>query len=180
MNAFRSWWFSRLSRRAIERRLALPFSNGYACDLLRSGGAEIGEQVRLNHPITFINFSGRDRGWCSGLSIGSNVFIGHNVQFDLKEKITIARDTTVSANAVLLTHTDVGRIPLAEKMPASAAPLTIESNAYLGANCVLLAGVTINSGAVVAAGAVVTKDVPADTVVAGVPARVVRVLGEKS
>lgn len=180
MNALRSWWFSRLSQRGIERRLLLPCSNGTICDLLRWGGAEVGRDVRFRQPITFINFRGGGKEWFRGLSIGDNVFIGHNVQFDLKDDITISSHSTISANAVLLTHTDVGRIPRAATMPPTTAPLAIETNVYLGANCVVLAGTTIATGAVVAAGAVVTKDVPANTIVAGVPARVVKELGEAS
>ncbi len=54
-----------------------------------------------------------------------------------------------------------------------ALPITIEDNVYLGCRVTVLKGVTIHSGAVVAAGSVVTRDVPADSIVAGVPAQVV-------
>jgi acetyltransferase-like isoleucine patch superfamily enzyme len=53
----------------------------------------------------------------------------------------------------------------------TAAPITIENDVWLGANVTVLPGVTIHEGAIVGAGAVVTKDVPAHTTVAGVPAR---------
>ena len=53
-------------------------------------------------------------------------------------------------------------------------PIAIGRNAWLGANVTVLAGVTIGENAIVAAGSVVTRDVPADTVVAGIPARMVR------
>ena len=59
---------------------------------------------------------------------------------------------------------------------AQAAPVTIGDDVWLGGNVVVLPGVTIGSNVVVAAGAVVTKDVPDDCVVAGVPARVVKQL----
>ncbi len=50
----------------------------------------------------------------------------------------------------------------------------MKRNCWIGANSVILPGVTIGENSVVAAGSVVTKDVPADTVVAGVPARVIK------
>ena len=56
-----------------------------------------------------------------------------------------------------------------------AAPTRIENDVWIGAGARIMAGVTIGSGSVVAAGAIVTKDVPARSVVAGVPARVIGV-----
>jgi acetyltransferase-like isoleucine patch superfamily enzyme len=56
----------------------------------------------------------------------------------------------------------------------TAAPITIETNVWIGAAATVLPGVTVGAGSVVAAGAVVTRDVPPATLVAGVPARVVR------
>ena len=58
-------------------------------------------------------------------------------------------------------------------------PVHIEENAWLGANATILPGVTVGKNAIVAAGAVVTKDVPANTIVAGIPARVIKHLDEE-
>lgn len=58
----------------------------------------------------------------------------------------------------------------------NAASITIGKNVWIGAHVTVLAGVTIGDNAVVAAGAVVNKDVPADTVVAGVPAKIIKKL----
>lgn len=58
--------------------------------------------------------------------------------------------------------------------PASAQPVQIDDHVLIGANAVVVEGVHVGTGAVVAAGAVVTKDVPAHTVVAGVPAQIIK------
>ncbi|HEX8552590.1 MAG TPA: acyltransferase [Abditibacteriaceae bacterium] len=176
IGVWRNFAFARMKESTVEKRLFLPASNKYKCDLLRWGGASIGDDVRFHFPVSFLNFAGKGRERFKNLSIGDNVFIGHNVQFDLKEEIRIAGDVTISANAVFLTHSEVGTIPLAAHYPPLRAPIEIEGNVYLGANVVILPGVRIETGSVVAAGAVVTKNVAANTVVAGVPARVVKTL----
>ena len=56
------------------------------------------------------------------------------------------------------------------------APIVVKDNVWIGAHATILAGVTIGENAVVAAGAVVTKDVPANTIVGGVPARVLKTI----
>jgi acetyltransferase-like isoleucine patch superfamily enzyme len=56
--------------------------------------------------------------------------------------------------------------------------IVLKRNCWIGANSVILPGVTVGENSVVAAGSVVTKDVPADTVVAGVPARVIKKVTE--
>ena len=62
--------------------------------------------------------------------------------------------------------------------PASATPVVVEDGVMIGANAVVLEGVRVGEGAVVAAGAVCVEDVPARAVVAGVPARVVKLRDE--
>jgi acetyltransferase-like isoleucine patch superfamily enzyme len=59
-------------------------------------------------------------------------------------------------------------------LPGKSSPVKIGDNVWLGARATVLKGVTIGDGAVVAAGALVTRDVPSRTVVAGVPARVIK------
>jgi acetyltransferase-like isoleucine patch superfamily enzyme len=89
----------------------------------------------------------------------SGVTIGNNVGLGSKVSITSAGhspDADIWRNSLIL------------------KPVTIEDNVMIGTHAIILPGVTIKSGASVAAGAVVTKDVPKDVIVAGVPAKIIR------
>jgi acetyltransferase-like isoleucine patch superfamily enzyme len=94
---------------------------------------------------------------CEGVTIEDEVFVGHGVMFinDVYPRAT--------AGGALQTEADWKVVPTRVKRGAS-----------IGSGAVILAGVTIGEGAMVGAGAVVTKDVPADTVAKGVPARLGR------
>jgi 2,3,4,5-tetrahydropyridine-2-carboxylate N-succinyltransferase/tetrahydrodipicolinate N-acetyltransferase len=77
---------------------------------------------------------------------------------------------------LVLTHLNVGYRdhPLQQQFPAQAGPVAVGEGAFIGAHATLLAGVKVGARAFVAAGSVVTTDVPERSLVAGVPARVVR------
>lgn len=77
-------------------------------------------------------------------------------------------------------HVGAGTVLAGVVEPASATPVIIEDDVMLGANAVVIEGCRVGEGAVVAAGAVVTEDVPAGTVVAGCPARVIKMKDERT
>ncbi|WP_461215781.1 2,3,4,5-tetrahydropyridine-2,6-dicarboxylate N-acetyltransferase [Lacticaseibacillus sp. GG6-2] len=77
-------------------------------------------------------------------------------------------------------HIGAGTVLAGVIEPASAEPVRIGDNVMIGANAVVLEGVQIGEGAVVAAGAVVIEDVPANSVVAGVPAKVIKVANDQT
>lgn len=77
-------------------------------------------------------------------------------------------------------HIGAGTVLAGVVEPPSAKPVTIGDNVLIGANAVVIEGVSAGNGAVVAAGAVVTRDVPENAVVAGVPARIVKMKDEKT
>ena len=115
--------------------------------------SDFGKNIRLGERV-FIN------SWCrfqdqGGVTIGDDCLIGHNTVF------------------ASLNH-DLDPARRADMIPA---PIVVGRNVWIGSNSTILSGVTIGENAVVAAASVVTKDVPANSVVAGSPARVVRTIG---
>jgi acetyltransferase-like isoleucine patch superfamily enzyme len=110
------------------------------------------------------------------LRIGDESWLGQQCFLHAAGGITIGASVGIGPGVKILTsqHAEVGRgIPVLFS-PIEAAPVVVEDDADVGVGAILLPGVTVGRGAVVGAGAVVTSDVPAYAVVAGVPARVLR------
>jgi UDP-2-acetamido-3-amino-2,3-dideoxy-glucuronate N-acetyltransferase len=136
------------------------FANLYGCEVGDSTkigafveiqkGAHIGKRCKISSH-TFI---------CEGVTIEDDVFIGHNVTFinDLYPRAT-------NEDGSLQTEANW-----------KVVPTLIKRRASVGSSVTILAGMTIGEGAIVGAGAVVTKDVPPNTIVAGVPAKVMRLV----
>ena len=136
-----------------------PFTNLYGCrigDESRIGpfveiqsGVEIGARCKIQSH-SFI---------CAGVTLADEVFVGHGVLF-------------INDNRPRAT-TDDGELQTADDW--KLLPTLVERGASLGSGCVVLGGVRIGEGALVGAGAVVTRDVGAGEVVAGIPARALAV-----
>lgn len=102
-------------------------------------------------------------------TIGEHVFFNSGCKFQDQGGITIGDGTFLGHNVVLATLNHC--INPNERANLEPAPIHIGKNVWIGANAVVLPGVTIGDGAVIAAGAIVTKDVPANTIVGGIPAK---------
>ena len=107
------------------------------------------------------------------ISVGRAVFIGHECAFTGHAAIDIA-DQVMIAHKVNLVTDGHPVEPDKRRSYITAEPITIETNVWIGAAATILPGVTIGADSVVAAGAVVTHDVSRATLVAGVPAKVIR------
>ncbi|XVV16224.1 sugar O-acetyltransferase [Actinoplanes sp. CA-131856] len=134
--------------------------------LLRELLGSIGEEVDIRPPLHV------DYG--SHLHIGDRVFINYGLMALDVAEIRIGNDVLLGPNVQLLTPTHpVDPEPRREKWEA-ALPITIGDNVWIGGMAVICPGVTIGENSVIGAGAVVTKDIPADVVAVGNPARVIR------
>jgi acetyltransferase-like isoleucine patch superfamily enzyme len=122
------------------------------------------QDVAVFTPI-YINYG-------KNISIGKNVFINFDCTFLALGGITIEDDVLIGPKVSLVTENH----PLnpEHRKGLICKPILIKKNAWIGANSTILAGVTIGKNAVVAAGAVVSKDVPDNTVVGGIPAKIIK------
>lgn len=102
------------------------------------------------------------------LHIGNDVYIGHRVHLHALDPITIG-DGCVLADNVMVNSGDHNKNDIHRVSGRGA--IHIGNNVFLGQNVVVLGGITIGDGAIIGANAVVTRDVPAGSVVAGVPAK---------
>lgn len=109
------------------------------------------------------------------LTLGSGVFINMGCRFQDAGGITIGDGALVGHGTTIATLDHA--IDPARRADMVPAPVVVGRNAWLGASVTVVPGVTIGDGAIVGAGAVVTRDVPANTIVAGVPARTIRATG---
>lgn len=126
--------------------------------ILKSCGA----RFKVQRPVVIVGGGQIEAG--DDVSISAFVHIWGMGGVTIGNRVMIASHTAITS----LTHDYT-----AERMHGTvlAAPVVIEDDVWIGTHCVILPGVRIGRGAVVAAGAVVTRDVPPETIVAGVPAR---------
>ena len=108
------------------------------------------------------------------IEIGDKTYINHDSEIRCRERVTIGNNVSI-AYGVLIQDSDYHTtFDEAGNPKPETLPIKIEDNVWVGANALILKGVTIGKGSIVAAGAVVTKDVASHTLVAGNPARVIK------
>ncbi len=112
----------------------------------------------------------------SRLYFGQHGWINTGLRLDVGAAITICDHVVIGPEVMLVTSSHDYGLPEHRAGPLTVAPIVVESGAWLGARCTVLPGVTIGRGAVVGAGAIVNRNVPPNTLVGGVPARVMREL----
>lgn len=160
----------RLARRGVE--LTSAYVDAYRQDpdaaqpILADLLGTLGEQAHLKPPL-FVDYG-------ENIHIGARTFVNYNLTALDVATITIGEDCQIGPNVQLLTPTHpVDPQPRRDKLEA-AKPIVIGDNVWLGGGVIVCPGVTIGENSVIGAGAVVTKDIPANVVAVGNPARVVR------
>ncbi|MFF8762956.1 sugar O-acetyltransferase [Nocardiopsis dassonvillei] len=154
---------------ATSRLNVLPFSDGEGRAELLSVvfGGPLPESVTI-YPPFFTEYG-------LNTAFGEDVFVNQGCTFMDRGGIRLGSRVMIAPRASLITGGHP--LPLAERREyLSFAPIVIEDDVWIGAAAVVTQGVTVGAGSVVAAGAVVTRDVPARTLVGGVPARVIRAI----
>lgn len=132
----------------------------------RLTGKEIDDTFRLFPPF-YTDFG-------KNITFGKDVFVNSGCHFQDQGDITIGNGSLIGHNVVLATiNHDLNP---RNNRKNHYAPINIGNHVWIGSNATILPGVTVGDWAVVAAGAVVTKDVPAYTVVGGIPAKVLKTI----
>jgi len=160
--------FHKLSQEALK--ITMEINNKYhteneIVDLFSElTGQKVDESFRLFPP--FYTDCGKN------ITIGKNVFINACCKFQDQGGITIGDGVLIGHGVTLATLNHDERPQFRQNIYPK--PIKIGNNVWIGSNATILSGVTIGDGAIVGANAVVTKDVPQNTIVAGVPARIIR------
>nr|WP_317281937.1 DapH/DapD/GlmU-related protein [uncultured Sellimonas sp.] len=151
-------------------KITAELNGGYheAAEIRRLFSKLIGKPV----PDTFSMFPPFYSECGKNIFIGENVFINCCCHFQDHGGIYIGDDSLIGSNVVMATiNHDQDPTSRGNNHPAS---IHIGKKVWIGSHATILPGVTIGDNAIVAAGAVVTKDVPANTIVGGVPAKVLK------
>lgn len=109
------------------------------------------------------------------LHVGNNTHLGYQLIVDVGCDVTIGNNVLIADRVIIRSYDGHPTDPAKRHLPAppeSSKPIVIKDNAWIGAGCIILKGVTIGEGAIVAAGSVVTAKVPPNCLAIGNPARV--------
>src|SRR6478609_3876194 len=142
--------------------------------MFRAAGVKIGAHSLIQGKM---RLTGRGNP-CELLTIGDGTLVTGGLHVDLGAPVRIGNMVRIGHDVSLLTINHAVGPSYLRAGTSFFAEIVIEDGAWLASRCTVLPGVTIGAGAIVAAGSVVTRNVPPQTLVAGVPARVVRELAE--
>lgn len=147
-----------------RRNSAIPLLDTKNIQARIEPGAIIRDQVTIGNNAVIM----------MGALINIGAVIGEGTMIDMG--VVIGGRGTIGKNC----HIGAGTVIAGVVEPPSAKPVVVEDDVLIGANAVILEGIRVGKGSVVAAGAIVVDDVPENVVVAGVPARVIKQIDEKT
>ncbi len=157
------------------RRITAELNNAYhSMDEIRElfsqlSGKPVNPTLRIFPPL-YTDFG-------KNIQVGKNVFINGGCHFQDQGGITLGDDCLIGHNVVFATLNHF--IEPSERASLRPAPIVLGKNVWVGSSSTILQGVTIGDNAIIAAGSVVTKDVPANAIVGGVPAHIIRYITPK-
>lgn len=157
-----------IGRKRVGRCLRV----GSGMRLRRRTSMEIGQNVTIWDNVTF---------WGPGIIVlGDHVSVGDNVVFYARERIEIGEDSMIASFSFITdaNHGTDESTTVMRKQPFNVTPVRIERNVWIGAGCTVLKGAIIGENSVVGANSVVIGEIPANCIVVGTPARVVRIREE--
>tara|TARA_Y100001970_G_scaffold76719_1_gene97423 strand:+ start:25625 stop:26149 length:525 start_codon:yes stop_codon:yes gene_type:complete len=140
--------------------------------ILRYYGATIGNGVRISSPLTIHNAS-QSKNLFSNLTLGNECYVGRDCIIDLMGKVKIGNNVTISHRAILNTHTNAGKSPVAKKrLKNTVGTISINDGSYLGLNVTVLESVSIGKNCIVGAKSLVNNDLPKNSIAYGIPCKV--------
>jgi len=142
--------------------------------MFRAAGVKIGAHSLIQGKM---RLTGKGNP-CELLTIGEGTLVTGGLHVDLGAPVRIGNMVRIGHDVSLLTINHAVGPHYLRAGTSFFAEIVIEDGAWLASRCTVLPGVTIGAGSIVAAGSVVTRNVPPHTLVAGIPARVVRELAE--
>lgn len=158
------------------RALGMTIGSGTRLSSLRvtwPHRVSLGDRCSLEHSI-YLNCAGPYVDGF-GIVIGDGCFIGSACEFNIKSRITIGPSCLIASGTRFIDHNHGTDPSLPMKLQEEdEAAITIGADVWIGANSIILKGITIGEGAIVAAGTVVTKSIAPMAIHAGVPARFIR------
>lgn len=137
------------------------------------GRIRIGDRVRFYSTVATLELGVGSNGL---LEIGDNVMINYGTSIGALEHVLIGRHVNIGTHCMLIDNAFHHLDPSRRNETPPSQPIRLEDNVWLAARVIVLPGVAIGANTVVGAGSIVTRDLPANVLAAGVPARVLRPL----
>ena len=153
------------------QRLSPALNNSTTIEEVRERLSEIIESKIDKSTTVFVPFY---TNFGKHIKLGKNIFINHACTFLDLGGIRIEDDVQIGPKVNLITENHP--VDPSKRKHLDLKPILIKRNAWIGAGATILPGVTVGENSVVAAGAVVNRDVPANTIVGGVPAKILRTI----
>jgi len=155
--------------RARGAKIGAKCRIGRRFDVNKATALRVGTMCEFEHDV-FIKVASDG----ARITLADRVFVGRGVEFDISVELTIGSHTLIAPGCFITDHSHVhGRAATIDSQGCVSSAVRIGRDVWIGANAIILPGVTIEDGAIIGAGAVVNRNVEAYKKVAGVPARLV-------